>query len=67
MNRLRRHDPTVAARITAYEEIVGMRNVLVHGYDIVRPSTIWEAITVSLPVLRAEVESLLREHAEGGA
>lgn len=62
MNRLRRHDPEIAARVTSNRKIVGFRNSLVHGYDTIDYNIVWEAIQDDLPVLRAEVASILREN-----
>jgi uncharacterized protein with HEPN domain len=61
LNRLRRDDAAVAARIPDLAEIVGFRNVLIHGYDIVDRSTVWKAITVEIPLLVASVAGLLAE------
>lgn len=61
VNRLRRHDPVTAARISAHEQIVAFRNLLVHGYDVVDYPTVWRTVQEFLPVLRAEVASMLRE------
>ncbi len=61
VNRLRRHDPTIVERISAYRQVVAFRNVLIHGYDVIDYPTVWLAVQDSLPVLRAEVEQLLRE------
>lgn len=58
VNRLRRHDPEIADRISAVPQIVGLRNTLIHGYQTIDYPTVWHAIQVSLPVLRAEVEQL---------
>jgi uncharacterized protein with HEPN domain len=41
--------------------IIGFRNVLAHGYDVVRDETVWEAITHELPVLASEASALLSE------
>jgi uncharacterized protein with HEPN domain len=61
VNRLRRHDPETASRIREHNRIVALRNALIHGYDAINYSTVWRTIQESLPVLRAEVEQLLRE------
>ena len=61
VNRLRRHAPEVAEQIRASNKIVGLRNALIHGYDRVDYSALWSAVQESLPVLQAEVETLLRE------
>ena len=64
VNRLRRHDPDLVERISAYRRIIGFRNELIHGYDAIDYPTVWRAVQESLPVLRAEVEALLREAEE---
>lgn len=61
LNRLRRDDAAVAARIPDLAEIIGFRNVLIHGYDIVDRSAVWKAITVEIPVLVASISGLLAE------
>lgn len=62
VNRLRRHAPEIAERISASQQIVGFRNQLIHGYDRIEFDTVWHAVQSTLPVLRAEVEALLREY-----
>lgn len=61
INRLTRHDPEIASRISAGAQIVAFRNILVHGYDIIDDATVWHLIQGSLPLLRAEVDALLAE------
>ncbi|MEW6266022.1 MAG: HepT-like ribonuclease domain-containing protein [Thermodesulfobacteriota bacterium] len=60
MTRLKREHPEILFRITDYEKIIGFRNVLVHGYDLINDATVWSAIKESLPILVREVEDLLR-------
>ena len=64
VNRLRRHDPAIVARISAHNQIVGLRNALIHGYDVIDYPAVWRTVQESLPVLRSEVEQLLRESEE---
>jgi len=61
VNRLRRHAPDVAARISPSNEMVGFCNQLAYDYDQVEYFPLWRAVQEALPVLRAEVEMLLRE------
>jgi uncharacterized protein with HEPN domain len=61
LNRLSRTDPVLASRISHARTIIGFRNVLAHGYDVVRDETVWEAITHELPVLASEASALLSE------
>jgi uncharacterized protein with HEPN domain len=59
--RLERTDPATAARISDYRSIIGLRNRLVHGYDSINDARVWEIVQDYLPVLRREVDQLLRE------
>ncbi|MCA9879635.1 MAG: DUF86 domain-containing protein [Thermomicrobiales bacterium] len=61
MHRLRRHAPELVDRISTSHEIVGFRNHLAHGYDKIDQSTVWRAVQEKLPILRDEVDALLRE------
>lgn len=62
LNRLAQHDPDTVARISKYRQIIDFRNVLSHGYDLVNHRLVWSAIQEELPVLLAEVETLLASH-----
>lgn len=61
LNRLRRDDPAIAERVPDVAEIIGFRNVLIHGYDAVDRDAVWKAITVEIPVLVATVSVLLAD------
>ncbi len=60
MTRLIKRDPTVAARITDYRKIAGFRNALIHGYDSIDDQTSWGIITTKLPVLKQELDELMK-------
>jgi uncharacterized protein with HEPN domain len=60
VGRLRRDDPETADRLSEHERIVGFQNVLVHGYDLVDDSIVWNTIRTN-PLLLSEVEGLLKE------
>jgi uncharacterized protein with HEPN domain len=61
INRLRRRDPATVARISNVEEIIGMRNVLIHQYHEVDDAVVWRTVQVNVPVLPQEVDRLLAE------
>lgn len=61
VNRLTRYEPDLARRITYTSQIVGFGNVLIHGYDLVDDTRVWDTIQEDLPRLEAQVETLLRE------
>lgn len=61
LNRLAREAPELAERIPDIRRIVGFRNILAHGYDIVDERAVWTAVTADLPGLAATVAALLAE------
>jgi len=61
LSRISRHDPDLFRAIPQARGIVGFRNVLVHGYDVVDEEQVWAAITDDLEQLVAAVEALLIE------
>ena len=56
--RLRDEYPSLLEQISDTEKIIGFRNVLVHGYDMIDDATVWSAIESNLPVLLQEVRAL---------
>jgi uncharacterized protein with HEPN domain len=59
MNRMFKVDPDSARRISAYQQIISFRNVLIHGYDVVDAAEVWNVVQNDLPVLLTEVRQLL--------
>ncbi len=60
IGRLVKSAPSVAAQITDYRRISGFRNVLIHGYDAIDDVISWDILQDELPILRRELEALLR-------
>ena len=59
--RIREDYPGLLERISGTEKIIGFRNVLVHGYNVVDDATVWSAIESNLPILLEEVKALHNE------
>jgi uncharacterized protein with HEPN domain len=57
--RLRSLDESAFLRISDGHRIVGTRNLLAHGYDVVEHVILWGAIEKSLPNLEAELRELM--------
>lgn len=57
--QLRRDDPGTARQVPALSQIVGFRNVLVHGYTGIDHATVWRTATVDVHELIAAVDTLL--------
>lgn len=59
LNRCSKLNPDLP--ITNKEKIVATRNRIIHAYDAVDDIMIWEIVIKHLPVLKAEVELLLKQ------
>lgn len=44
-----------------WTEIGAMRNILVHDYFRIDPDEVWSVVTNDLPVLKPQIESILKE------
>jgi uncharacterized protein with HEPN domain len=44
-----------------WHSIVGMRNILVHGYFAIDTELVWDAVTRDVPSLKPAMEELLRK------
>ena len=42
-------------------ELVGFRNLLIHGYAVVDDAIVWEAVITELPALHERLDELLGE------
>ncbi len=51
--------PQTAEQISARRNIIGFRNVRVHGYASLHPETVWNVITDKLDMLLEQSRSLL--------
>lgn len=59
LNQLTKAAPELAGRIEDLHKIVGLCNILIHGYAIVKRDLIWRAVQENLPRLRDIAERLL--------
>ncbi|MFA7235691.1 MAG: HepT-like ribonuclease domain-containing protein [Phycisphaeraceae bacterium] len=59
LNRIRRTEPQTFDQIDAAKQIVGFRNILVHGYDIIKDDIVWRMIQEDVPVLLTQSQKLL--------
>ena len=51
LNRINRFDPVMYNHIPRAERIIGFRNIIVHGYDIVSDQLVWEIVQSHLSEL----------------
>lgn len=59
LNRIKREDAECLEKISEHHRIIGFRNILSHGYDVIDEAIVWKTITTHLPILVTEVKALL--------
>lgn len=58
MNRILKIDPEIA--ISSARKIVDTRNYVIHAYDTLIPEILWAIVINHLPILKQEIDNLLR-------
>ncbi|MBN8826388.1 MULTISPECIES: HepT-like ribonuclease domain-containing protein [unclassified Spirosoma] len=58
-NQVRKMEPKIA--ISSLQQIISLRNLLIHAYDGVNNTIIWSVIINHLPTLEVEVNELLNQ------
>jgi uncharacterized protein with HEPN domain len=61
LTRLKKIEPTTASAITDSRQIIVFRNILVHGYDVVRSEVVWGILEADLLTLTRDVDALLEQ------
>lgn len=60
LNRIRQSDEKfLSDSFTDAYKIIGFRNILIHGYDIIDNELVWNAIEKHLPLLIKEVSIII--------
>ena len=53
-----------SVKISDYKKIISLRHILIHEYDLIDEGTLWRIIKADLPVLKQEVENILKSSEE---
>ncbi len=61
VNRIVKKDPSYSNKIRGAQNIVGLRNQVIHAYDNISDENIWAILVNHLPNLKADVNGLLAE------
>jgi uncharacterized protein with HEPN domain len=59
LGTIRRVQPDLAQQFSGANAIIAFRNILVHGYSVVNPDSVWQNIQDGLPTLLSEIRALL--------
>ena len=60
LSQLARLDGELASKIPDLSDIIGLRNILVHGYAKVNLDRLWRVVHEDVPTLRLQLQTLLR-------
>jgi len=55
INNIRKYDAAIADQIRESNKIVGFRNQLIHGYDMISDPITWDIIKNKLPLLAEDI------------
>lgn len=58
LNRIKKLDEKILDSITDAHRIIGFRNVIIHGYDVLDSKIIWDALQYNLPKLKKDIINL---------
>ncbi|MFT2815568.1 DUF86 domain-containing protein [Leifsonia sp. A12D58] len=61
LKKVRIADPETAQRVPDIARIIGLRNILAHGYAVVDDAVVWSAASQRVPELLAVVDQLLAD------
>jgi uncharacterized protein with HEPN domain len=61
LKNLRKVDPDTAQQIPDLARIIGLRNILAHGYTVVDDAVVWSAASQRVPELLSVVDRLLAD------
>jgi len=59
LNRIKKFDEELIEKISEHHRIIGFRNILIHGYDIIDEMIVWKAVVNHLPILVKEINEIL--------
>jgi uncharacterized protein with HEPN domain len=59
LSRLEKLDAALTAQITNQRQVIGFRNILVHGYEAIDDAIVWQVVQSDVPLLGQEAEKLV--------
>ena len=59
LNRISKTDNELLSQVSEHRRIIGFRNILIHGYDVIDEAIVWNAVEKHLPILIRDVTKIL--------
>ncbi len=60
VSQLAKHFPDTASQLPNYRQIIGFRNILIHGYAEIDHVRVWDVIHQDVPSLKKAIESFAK-------
>jgi len=57
-NRIKNIDQKLLDKIDSWREIIGFRNIIAHGYDVIEYELVWETIKDDIPILLRQLKDI---------
>jgi len=61
LNRVKKIDIAILEDVDSWKEIIGFRNVIAHGYDVVEDEIVWDSIKRNIPLLLTQLKKIFEE------
>ena len=58
VNRIKNIDEMIVTMIRDHQKIIGFRNQIIHGYDMIADPITWDIIVNKLPMLKQDLEKI---------
>jgi len=56
INKILKSEPEI--KISSAKHIIGLRNMIVHAYDSIDPTTLWRILMKDIPILKEEIAEI---------
>ncbi|MEA2110092.1 MAG: HepT-like ribonuclease domain-containing protein [Pseudomonadota bacterium] len=58
LNRIKKIDFDILTEVDNWREIIGFRNVIAHGYDVVEDEIVWDSVQRDIPTLLKQLKKI---------
>lgn len=62
LNRVKKIKLGLLDTIDNWKEIIGFRNVIAHGYDVVEDEIVWDSINRNIPTLLNQLQEIIKRN-----
>jgi len=59
LNRIKKINVDILAGVDNWREIIGFRNVIAHGYDVVEDEIVWDSVKRDIPILLNQLKKIV--------